>query len=277
MRVSGRPPESPQALTQTAYWDRHWAESAAAEDYGTLHWVRRSYPYRALDRLLRSVLPADPALTLIELGSGPARWMIYFHKTFGYRVFGCDDSLVSCELARANLARAGVAGTVIHADFFTLQGEWDVVFSAGVIEHFDDPTVPLRAFARLVRQGGYLVTDVPNLWGLNGLYRRLLKPETFATHRVIRISELRRWHQDLGLIERLATTYGSLCLTRVPADAWSRWPRLQRAVWRPAYRLAAGGLNRGCLGLHRLGVRLDHPLISPHLLVVAQAAGGPRS
>lgn len=266
-RVNGTPGE----LTGTEYWDHHWRRLAATNGYSTFEWMRRSYPYRSLDRLLRSVLPVDPQATFIELGSGPARWMIYFHRTFGYRVYGCDDSPVSCILARENLAKAGVDGQIDQADFFKIAGSYDVVFSAGVIEHFDDPTVPLAAFARLVRPGGILITDVPNLGGLNGLYRRWLKPETFQTHRLIRLAALRRWHRHLGLSELLATCYGSFCLTRVPADAFAHRPRIQRFVWAPAYRAASGGLNRAHLALHRLGVRVDHPLISPHLLVVARA------
>jgi 2-polyprenyl-6-hydroxyphenyl methylase/3-demethylubiquinone-9 3-methyltransferase len=271
MRQPARPAGEPKGqLTEVEYWDRHWSGPRRDERYATLGWVQQSYQYVALDRLLKSVLPRDPSLSFMELGSGPARWMIYFAKTFGYRVTGCDTSALSCDLARRNLAAAGVSGTIEQQDFFTLQGTYDVVFSGGVVEHFEDPSVPVAAFARLVRPGGFLVTDVPNLTGLNGFYRRALKPETFETHRPIGLRELRHWHRELGLREVLATAYGSLSLGRVPADALRGWPRLQRLVWRPTYRLASGGLNRACLLLHRLHVRVDHPLISPHLIVVAR-------
>lgn len=259
----------PQALVTTEGWDRYWSEARAGRDYADLRWVRGDYLCCSLDGLLRSVLPADPTRSFIELGAGGGRWLVYFHRVFGYRVTGCDLSRPSCERARQTLARAGIAATVREASFFDVEGQYDVVFSAGVIEHFADPTAPLAAFARLVAPGGFLVTSVPNLTGLNGLYRRLLKPETFATHTVIRLTALRRWHRDLGFHERLATPYGSLCLNRLPLHAFPGFPRLQRRVWRPAYRLASGGVNQACLALHRLGVRIDHPWISPHFLVVA--------
>jgi 2-polyprenyl-6-hydroxyphenyl methylase/3-demethylubiquinone-9 3-methyltransferase len=201
--------------------------------------------------------------------------MIYFHKTFGYRVAGCDTSPLSWELARANLAAAGVPGTVLQADFLTLEGAYDVVFSGGVVEHFEDPSAVLAVFARLVAPGGFLVTDVPNLTGLNGWYRRVLQPETFATHRPIHLAELRSWHRDLGLQEIVATPYGSVSLARLPVAPFPRWPRVQRLLWRPAHRVAYGSLERLCRALHGIGARLDHPNISPHLLVVARKTAGP--
>lgn len=261
-----------QELTTTAYWDEEWRRLAPSRAYADLRWVVRNYLYRSFDALLTRVLPADPARTFIEMGAGPARWMIYFHQRFGYRVSGCDYSPVSCKLARRNLAAAGIAGDVIEADFMTLPGQYDVVFSAGVVEHFDRPDEVLVAFARLVAPGGYLITDVPNLGGVNGLYHRLLKPATFETHRLVTLPDLRRLHAALGLRERLAAAYGSFALSRLPAEALAGFPRLQRAVWRPLHLVASRAVNRLCLGLHRAGMRIDHPLISPHLLVVSQKA-----
>jgi SAM-dependent methyltransferase len=258
------------ALLQSAYWDRHWARGRKAPPYTDLRWVRGNYSYSVLDSLLRQLLPADQNRTFIELGSGPGRWLVYFHRTFGYRVAGCDDSPEGCDIARATLAAAGVDGTIIEGDFFKLSGAYDVVFSAGVIEHFEDPSVPVAAFARLLRPGGFLITSVPNILGVNGFYHRVLKPETFSTHTRITLTQLRGWHTALGLQERLATPYGSFSLLRMPGNAFAHRPRVQRFGWGPAYRVAAGLTSRACFLLHRRGVRLDHPLLSPNLLVVAQ-------
>jgi 2-polyprenyl-6-hydroxyphenyl methylase/3-demethylubiquinone-9 3-methyltransferase len=276
MSVAGRPAKMDRGqLTQVDYWDEHWSRARRSQDCEGLAWVSRSYPFIALDQLLRSVLPADASKTFLELGSGPARWMIYFHKTFGYRVTGCDTSPRSWELAHANLTAAGVPGTILQTDFFALEGTtYDIVFSGGVVEHFEDPSAPLAVFARLVAPGGLLVTDVPNLTGLNGWYRRLLQPETFATHRPIHLAELRRWHRNLGLQEVVATPYGSVSLARLPAAPFPSWPRVQRLLWHPAHRVAYGSLERLCRALHGIGARLDHPRISPHLLVVARKPEG---
>lgn len=264
-------------LTKAAYWDDQWRRLDVGNHYAALEWIRRSYPYAALDRLLRSALPVDPTKTFVEIGSGPGRFLIYFHRVFGYQVSGCDYSPASCTLARENLARAGVRGTIHHADLFEFEGQYDVVYSGGVIEHFESPAPILERFTRLLRPGGYLVTTVPNLRGLNGLYRRLLKPDTFDTHRPITLAELRAWHGGLGLHEVLATAYGSLCLSRLPTHAFPRAPRLQRFVWTPLFRAGWAASNRLCFLLDRTGLRVDGSQISPHLLVVARRPEEARS
>ena len=109
-------------LTQQTYWDQHWSRLKAGSHHTDLDWIRRTYLYASLDRLLRSVLPVDPTKTFVELGSGPGRWLIYFHRVFGYQVSGCDYSPASCVVARENLARAGVPGTICQADFFEFEG-----------------------------------------------------------------------------------------------------------------------------------------------------------
>lgn len=57
-----------------------------------------------------------------------------------------------------------------------------MVASFGFIEHFSDfRAVPLRQ-AALVRPGGHLVCEVPNLRGLNYLLFRLLQPRELEGH-----------------------------------------------------------------------------------------------
>lgn len=257
-------------LTQREYWDDLWSNLRGGTVYADLRWVRRNCVYASLDHLFRSFLPVDPSKTFIELGSGPGRWLIYFYKTFGYQVYGCDWSAPSCELARTNLIQAGVPGTILQSNFFQLRGQYDLVFSAGVIEHFEEPKAVLMNFVRLVRPGGILITSVPNLRGLNRLYWQLLKPETLRTHRVIKLTDLRQWHREMGLQELVGTCYGSIYPSRVPLDAFKGVPWLQRHVWTPVYAVASGGINRICLFLQWFGLRFDHPLISPHLLVSAK-------
>jgi cyclopropane fatty-acyl-phospholipid synthase-like methyltransferase len=96
----------------------------------------------------------DPGKRFLEVGCAGGRWLVYFHRAFGYSVTGCDYSETGCETARQALSRAGIAGEVIQDDLFRLEGRWDVVFSGGLVEHFTDAKGVLAKFLSLLNGGG---------------------------------------------------------------------------------------------------------------------------
>ena len=259
---------SAHALTDSKFWDARWDDTDRNVGFADPRWVTHNYQYAALDRALRSALPRGEPLTFMELGCGQARWMVYFHRVFGYRVFGCDYSPVGCDLARQTLTKAAVSGVVEEADFLQLKGRYDVVMSAGVVEHFENGGDIVAAFARLLQPGGFLITDVPNLAGFNGTLHRLLKPDTFESHRVVRFEDLRAWHRSAGLEETLAMPYGSVSLCRLPRRPFTT--RRAARAWATFYRLAQGSANRASFALDRIGLAPDHPSISPHLIVIGR-------
>jgi SAM-dependent methyltransferase len=261
-------------LTDRGYWDQVWVDKNPGA-WSDLGWIRRRYSWVVWDRKLRARLQPDPARRFLEVGCGSAKWLIYFHRTFGYQVTGCDYSDAACEGARRSLAAAGVPGEVIQRDLFALTGRYDVICSYGLIEHFTDPRAVLAKFRELLPSpGGVLLTMVPNLGGLSGLYHRALKPETFTTHRPITLDELRRWYGELGLSRVEVGALGSVIPLRFPRDkVRRRYPRLYRALWGGVLRPATWASNRGCTALYtRLGMTVESPLFSPNLYAIGETA-----
>ena len=263
--------EAEGRLTDQKYWEHVWTQKDT-RDWGDLRWVEAFYRTRVLDRALRARLGHAPGRRFLELGCGTGRWLIYFHKRFGYSVTGCDYSEASYLMAKRNLAAAEVEGTVVRGDLFGHTGEYDVVFSTGLIEHFDDPPRVLAKFVSLLRPGGTLISLVPNLGGLSGLYHRLWKPETFATHRAITLAELRRWYGDLGLGQIEAGALGSVIPSRFPRDSFRRrHPRLYRPLWAGLLRPITWATNRGCIwAFEHGGFRLESERFSPLLYAMAR-------
>lgn len=259
-------------LTSPDYWDRTW-QGRDPRSWNSLGWVRSKYSWVVLDARLRARLPADPGKRFLEVGCATGRWLIYFHRTFGYAVTGCDYSEPGCEMARQNLARAGISGEVIQDDLFRLQGRWDVIFSGGLVEHFTDAQGVLAKFTSLLNPGGFLVTVVPNLSGLSGAYHRWLKPETFTTHRVVTEAQLREWYAALGLRRVEVGALGSVVPARFPRDAIRRrHPRAYRALWTVLGPLT-WTTNRACIwGFRRAGVRVESPRFSPYLYAIGETA-----
>lgn len=258
-------------LTDVRYWENVW-QNKGSREWTDLRWIRGRYHWVAWDRILRSRLRPDPTREFLEVGCGTGKWLVYFHRVFGYRVTGNDYSDRGCAAAQATLARAGIDGRVIQGDCFDLTGEYDVVCSLGLIEHFDDTKAILAKFASLLRPGGTLISVVPNLTGLSGAYHRLLKPETFTTHRVITLQDLRMWHADLGLTRIETGALGSVIPMRFPRDVIrKRHPRFYAVLWHAVLRPVTWATNRACTAaLQRWGVCLESERFSPYLYAIAE-------
>jgi hypothetical protein len=64
----------------------------------------------------------------------------------------------------------------------------------------------------------------------------------------------------------------------MPVSDWASGSRLERQVWHRLFRVMSPALNRLLLFLLlRLGCRVDHPLFSPHLLVISRKPSGGRA
>jgi 2-polyprenyl-3-methyl-5-hydroxy-6-metoxy-1,4-benzoquinol methylase len=231
---SSDPPgqRSSDRLTATAYWDQIWRGKTGVR--ADLTEVQRSYVAAVTDHIYRIRLPEGSHWRFLEVGCGTGRELVYFHRMFGYTVTGCDYSQASGATARRTLEIAGVPGTILNGDLFALSGEYDIIASGGLIEHFTEPKTVLAKFTSLLNPSrGILISAVPNLSGLSGLYHRVLKPETFTTHRVVTLEQLREWYTDLGLRNIEVGALGSLIPHRFPRDVLRRrYPGLYGVFWR---------------------------------------------
>jgi 2-polyprenyl-6-hydroxyphenyl methylase/3-demethylubiquinone-9 3-methyltransferase len=159
--------------------------------------------------LLGRFLPATPDADVLELGCGASRWLPYMARV-GCRVTGIDYESSAATLAEANLRGVGASGTVLCRDAFDphgnqdLVGRFDLVYSLGLLEHFDDIGGCLREVVRYVRPGGVVVTIVPNLQGLNWLLQRYGDLRTLQTHVIYDVERLRRPHEAAGLATEAA-------------------------------------------------------------------------
>ena len=81
----------------------------------------------------------------------------------GAEVFGIDISEPTLRLSHDGFAPGALKATLAdtrHLPF--ADGSFDVVYSMGTIEHFDESESAVREMARVLRPGGRLVLGVPN-------------------------------------------------------------------------------------------------------------------
>jgi len=141
--------------------------------------------------------------SLLEVGCGRSAWLPYFHTEFGFSITGIDYSDTGCSQERHILANSGVPGDIVCADVFSppsrLLESQDVVWSLGVIEHFEETAECVKACAALLKPGGTIITLIPNLTGLPGALQRVLDRSIYDLHVPLRAEELQRAHKAAGL------------------------------------------------------------------------------
>jgi len=154
------------AESTRAHWDQFWSEHEAIDDV-----------YSNENRLLNELLKMNPTgKTIMEVGGGSGRDSIELALR-GARVIVLDYSRPSLRTVRALADRAGasvllVCGDALRSPF--RDGSIDVVFHQGLLEHFRDPLPLLRENARLVRQGGYVLADVPQTFHAYTVMKKIL-------------------------------------------------------------------------------------------------------
>lgn len=142
---------------------------------------------------------------VLEIGCGRSMWLPYIGREFDCRVVGLDIESYAAELARANLTGAGVTGKILCRDAFDvgqnidLLESFDLIYSMGVMEHFDDASRRLEVLARYLKSGGRILTSVPNLQGVNWFMQRFASLERLNMHVVYDIKRLADIHKQAGL------------------------------------------------------------------------------
>ena len=243
--------------------DRDWDGSWQRQDAQRLIRQQAALPVRRLREALAAVLP-PPGFRALELGAGGSAWLPFLAGR-GAWAAGLDLSVPGLLLSRELLAASGaeahlVRGDVLKAPFG--DGFFDVVFSAGLVEHFADSRDVLRQALRLLRPGGLCITSVPNKLGLPGLLDSWLNPATFAGHVRYTPASLAEQHSLVGFEVLSARYVGSFSLgARAPERGFLRLP----------YRICRKALTAVVWGsLDLLKCYPESRSFSPAVLVVAR-------
>ncbi len=238
------------------YWTSFWQgqrlpPAVRVEGFGPRAWF-----YREFHQIWENWLPraGEAPLRLLEIGCAQSRWLPYFARQWGCRVAGLDYSDLGCLKTRALLAREGIAGEIFHQDMFCPEpaqlAGFDLVFSNGVVEHFEDPGAVLAQMAVYLKPGGLMITVVPNLVGWLGSFQRWVSPEVMATHLPLTRKELARAHEKAGLRLLRCTYLAFLHFSVVnPGDRWQGWRKSGFLKGLKLASVLAGALRRVCPGL----------------------------
>jgi 2-polyprenyl-3-methyl-5-hydroxy-6-metoxy-1,4-benzoquinol methylase len=113
---------------------------------------------RSLDVILRAW--NRPPGRLLDIGTGSGAFL-HVASQRGWQVDGCEPNRWLCEWARANYALNIRAGTVFEQHYPS--AAYDVVTLWDVLEHTPDPRREVEEARRLLRVGGLLVVNYPDI------------------------------------------------------------------------------------------------------------------
>lgn len=234
-------------LTDVRYWEEHaWG----AQGPKRLRWLYRDQDHEIF-RLLRQATGKGPK-RILEIGAGGSRMLPYLGRKLGQPVAGTDFSLLGCRLLRANLKLQRVQGDVVCDDLFRSslrEASFDVVYSTGLVEHFDDLQAAVAAHLRLVKHGGRLIVTAPNLEGVQGKLFKRHAPGLWQRHVVFGPEKLATTFDRLGLDEIRSGYLGSFFLHLGRTKGWTTagsWPTCKKnfAYW--SVRCLSGSVSLVC-------------------------------
>ena len=165
------------SLTELEFWDKYWS---AKTDIGHTVVPRRYLFTDVLSRLFTF----NREGRFLEIGGFPGFYSIWFSKYLGYQSSLVDIYIKPDIIDSLTRVNGTVPITTIQSDIFRFEptNKFDVVMSAGLVEHFADLPAIIARHRLCLRDGGKLIVCVPNFLGLNGLLQRLIDQKNFNAH-----------------------------------------------------------------------------------------------
>jgi SAM-dependent methyltransferase len=247
-----------QLGTGPDFWEQKWVTVGAAE---------ASLGVFGFERMLEAYLPRPQKgspIDFLEIGCFPGRFLYYFAKEFGYRVFGIDFISRTKDI-NTYLKELGVGAQVEEVDFFKFSPKrgFDVVASFGFVEHFPNWQEVLDRHIRLLNPGGTLVIEFPNFRYCQYILLRIFNPSLLQGH-YLELMEPSKWARALkerGL-EVLYAGYHQTFDFRC-AIKGRGFSTVVRKALLEFVRLMRRGINR---------LQIDYPsrIFSPYTFVIAR-------
>jgi len=124
-------------------------------------------------------------MSVLEIGCAPGKQLAYVAKVLGAEVSGIDYSTVGVGFTNQLFKALEIGADVRCEDMFNNTfppGSFDVVYSIGVVEHFDNPARVIRIHTDLLKPGGTAVIIIPNYGGVYGRLQSYFDPENLSIH-----------------------------------------------------------------------------------------------
>ncbi len=166
--------------TTKSYWQAYWNKKKL------IKFISNNYPF---SNILKKYIKHKKYHTFIEIGGFPGYFAIFCKKYLNLESTLLDyyiyKPVLKTLLKKNNLSLDSIV--LIEQDFLNFKSskKYDVVFSFGFLEHFEDTKLVIKKHWKLVAHDGTLLIVIPNFLGFNGCLQLLADPQNLSKHNLM--------------------------------------------------------------------------------------------
>lgn len=166
------------SLTDRLFWENYWRSKKDIFIEIT--------PKYLFSNLFNSVVKNNHPETAIELGGFPGFYSVYLTRYHQLKCYLLDlviiPEIINKILQINNLPLNAI--TTIEGDLFSTEPllTFDLVYSNGLIEHFDNTELIIKQHLKFLNEGGILFITLPNFRSINGLFQKWFDKKNFDKH-----------------------------------------------------------------------------------------------
>jgi SAM-dependent methyltransferase len=167
-----------QDKTTVDHWNEAWAPRPRLRVPSRLN-----VDVRNITNLLSRYV--TPGSRFLEVGFAPGKMLSWVASRLKAQVTGVDYSPTGVERGKELFTALGIAADLRCEDILKSSlptSSFDVVYSGGLIEHFEDPLPMVRRHIEFVKPGGRAVILVPDYGGLYGRFQARFDPQNLDLH-----------------------------------------------------------------------------------------------
>lgn len=180
-----------EQLTQKEFWDYVWNKVRLPL---IIEPTSKDPVIKEMLRFFQDLLPKEK-LSAVEIGGAPGQFIAYLSKYHGYEANIIEYSKIGCQKTIENFKLLGLDINIYNLDFLGDLSDlprFDLVFSMGFIEHFNELDDVFQRHVNLLKKGGILILGVPNFGGINQRVLAQTAPKMLSMHN-IEAMDIRRW------------------------------------------------------------------------------------
>ena len=196
-----------ESLRTTNEWNNQWINEGKIQDVI----FNNSYSFRRLKEYIK-----ESNIKVCEFGCGGGLWLKFF-KDLGCSVYGVDTSQEGLNLANQRVIGDLRFESVEKTSFN--DNEFDLVFSLGLLEHFNDEQIISILKEKIRVSKSKVVVSVPNRSKLSMLWLYELFTGRCKDERVLSKRDLINLFEKAGL-KQIEAKYGGLFIPILRNRSW---------------------------------------------------------